>query len=63
MGTRLEIVAASVWNNAAVDDVNLSNTPSTKPRFKKQMVENAIRPYLNVPDTSTKPAHAKAARY
>ena len=63
MGARLEIITASVWNYAAVDDVNLSDTPSAKPRFKKQMVENAIRSYLNVPNTSAKPAHAKAARY
>ena len=54
MGAGLEVVAPTVRDYATVDYMDLADAPTVEPRFVKEMLEDIVRAYLDIPGASAK---------
>lgn len=63
MGTELEVVALTIRDYAAVDYVDLANAPTIESRFMKEVFEDVVRAYLDVPGACPKAADGQPSRY
>ena len=58
-----EVVPSAVRLNAAVEDVDLTDTPAVEPCLLEDFVEHAFPSNLNVANPCTKAADTEARRY
>lgn len=54
VGPGFEIVAPTIGNDAAVQDVDFTDAPAVEPRLLEQVLKNAIRTDLHVSNPCAK---------